>query len=158
MSDADRRRGRGDLLRQHYFWDCPVAGAVRGQLAAALPGGLERAHLWLARPPARAVHQGVWQVVCLSALGAMEHGRRLLWRLWMEPREAGRAPPGAAQVLQQAGRAAVAWFWVELEDFCTTPGARSEDIPAWGPVPAGHPFLAPGLGAPGLVARVPDGL
>jgi hypothetical protein len=40
--------------RSHSFWDCPVASAVRGQLASALgraPADLPRASIWLLSPP-----------------------------------------------------------------------------------------------------------
>ena len=87
MSAEERRPGQGCLLRQHYFWDCPVAVAVREQLAAALPAAQSQHHLWIMHLPAGASHQGVWRVVCLAALLAMEHGRKALWRLTIEQAE-----------------------------------------------------------------------
>jgi hypothetical protein len=77
-------------LRQHYFWDCPVAQAVLHELSAALPPGvgLHCAHLWLCLSPTPRVVQAVWEAVCLAALSAMDQGRRTLWALHFSAAEA----------------------------------------------------------------------
>ena len=70
--------------RRHHFWDCPVAAAVRqevqrGLAAAWASGALRPSHVWTMRQPtgvSRALHTGVWRVVCLAALCAMEVGRK----------------------------------------------------------------------------------
>ncbi len=79
------------------------------------------------------MHQGVWDVVCLASLNALEMARALLFQ---------RTSVGAAAGLELAewvGRRAVAKFWGELADFCGLNLAPAEwqDL-----VPAGHPFLA----------------
>ena len=114
--------------RQHHFWDCPVARAVVGQLEAARavaaapappPAPPTLADVWLARPP-NGVHAGVWGVVCLAAVEAMDHGRRRLtglrlrWRQrqqhWQPPQQQQPARPRLMQLtldglLQPAGNA-----------------------------------------------------
>ena len=81
--------------RQHHFWDCPVARSVVGAISAALhgqpaataaaaaggaPPALPQRSIWLAAPPP-AVHEGVWSVVCLAAVEAMDHGRRRMYAM-----------------------------------------------------------------------------
>ena len=72
--------------RLHHFWACPVARGVVEAMSAqlvgqfALPSGqaLEACHVLLMQPPPTApasIHLGVWQVVCLAALNAMDVGR-----------------------------------------------------------------------------------
>ena len=70
--------------RLHHFWDCPAARAVvddiTSSVAAAAPQpplALSTADLWLARTPP-GIHAGVWGVVCLAAVEAMDRGRRRL--------------------------------------------------------------------------------
>lgn len=63
--------------RLHYFWECPVARAVRAQLCLGAGVEVVRAQLWLVQAPARLAAE-VWDVVCLAALSAMEFGRRRL--------------------------------------------------------------------------------
>jgi len=141
--------------RLHHFWECPVAEAVRGQVAAGLGAGVEvgRAHLWLARPPpcpgpagGGAAHAGLWAVVCLAALCAMRQsfGRdaravlRTACRL-----EDGELPPlpgepGSAQAVLVAG--AVARFWDLLAEFCEVakvPEDWVDALKSW----HGHPFF-----------------
>lgn len=78
---ADTRPGR-----HHHFWSCPVATAVVADIQAALaqrtpaapPAPLAPASVWLARAPP-GVHAGVWGVVCLAAVEAMDVGRRRAW-------------------------------------------------------------------------------
>jgi hypothetical protein len=74
---------------EHHFWDCGVAVAVRGEVARQLqlPGPLLRSALWLCERPALSVHAGVWDVVCLAAVHAMEVGRKRAWAV-------RAAPPG----------------------------------------------------------------
>ncbi len=72
------RPGRG-----HHFWQRPVAAAVRQELQRHLPGTaaapfkvgkLPQAAVWLARTP-QGLHVGVWRVLCLAALLAMDSVR-----------------------------------------------------------------------------------
>jgi hypothetical protein len=147
--------------RLHAFWECPVALAVREQLRAALGMAPPRAAVWLLASPTPACCGLAWVAVCLAALDAMEHGRKLLWAVRCSPQWADPGP-GAALLLHRAlppnlfaahvrphlvgGRdAAVASvasqaacrFWHNLQDFargCPVPPAE------WA-VPHGHPFL-----------------
>jgi len=128
--------------RAHNFWQCPVAAAVRHSLAAALRPlsaavVLQRHHIWLAEPPLPALSQGVWHVVALSALHAMDVGRRLLAAVCWE-RGLSRAPPA---VLQQACLKAVDSLWGLVADFAKL---HSAGLPSrWSPrrLPLTHPFL-----------------
>lgn len=64
------------LLCVLAFWGCPVAAAVVGELARALPGHEIRCrHLWFLSPPSDAgLHETVWAVVAMIALSAIAHG------------------------------------------------------------------------------------
>ena len=104
--------------RRHHFWECPVAVAVVDSMQAQL--GVRRnitcRNLWLAEPPAN-VHAGMWDVVCLAALVAMDSGRRLMTRIILTAREQNsQLTPG---LTQHAAQHAVARFWDLLQDFCT---------------------------------------
>ncbi len=130
---------------EHHYWACPVARAVTASIAATFPapppaaGGapapapFAMANVWLARAP-RGVHSGVWDVACLAAVEAMDHGRRSMYAMRMGPAE----PPPAADVVRRASRSAVARFWCLLADFVGLGGAP----PAWrAACPPGHPLL-----------------
>ena len=154
--------------RTHAFWQCPVAAAVRSSIAAALPPqatGFCRSSVWLCIPP-KAVHRGVWQVVCMAAVSAMDHGRRQLWRLVKRAEErraaAGKAAEAAAarrrqhtllqlwhtqplldltSLTAQAARFAVADFWGRLASFAAlglAPGNWKTQVDET------HPFLCSG--------------
>lgn len=161
--------GAGGDPRAHCFWDCPVAVAVWRELVNGFPqpsAPLARASVWLGAPVPVSVHAGVWGVVCLAALSAMEHGRRQLWRLTRAAADRatkaalaagsggrqhtipellwGVAPPVAppcASVVDQAKALAVADFWLRLESFATL-GLAPESWAA--DVGAAHPFLCSG--------------
>jgi len=105
----------------HHFWSCPVAAAVRRevtqQLAAAgfIPptATVSCASLWLAVKPAANVHTLVWDLVCLAAVHAMEHGRAAAWAV-------SRDLTAMDLVRQVAARSAVGAFWSALTDFAAT--------------------------------------
>ena len=65
--------------REHYFWLCPVAKAVLGEIERCCPGHpcLSRKNVWPMQPP-EGVLEIVWRVVCLAGLNSMEVGRRSL--------------------------------------------------------------------------------
>lgn len=158
--------------RAHAFWSCPVAQSVVAAVQGALPlpagGALHCCHLWLCITPHPRVQQGVWDVVCLAALNAMQTGRKLLWKLGRERGEAlaaggvqltlqqawgvGPAPP---TVLQRAQRAAVAHFWANVQDF-----VQLHRVPTrWevgARLPSNHPFIAaePGPRVAGQDGRI----
>jgi hypothetical protein len=119
--------------RRHHFWECPVAAAVVHSLADQLNGQpLSPANIWLAQPPT-GVHAGVWQVVCLASIAAMETGRRLLTKQAAEP-----SAPASGALAAAAGRHAVARTWILLQDFCSVGTAPA----AWqDAVPPTHPFI-----------------
>lgn len=94
--------------RSHHFWNCPVAAAVLNCISANLPAAwcsrpatrpashpaILRRHLWLMQPPPgpRRLHPGVWQIVCLAALNAMDVGRTAANKFCMEQRHAATPP------------------------------------------------------------------
>ena len=93
--------------RLHHFWACPVAQAVVSDIQAACataaapappPPPLALAHLWLARTPA-GLHAGIWGVVCLAAIEAMDRGRRGLAaaRLRQERQQTAAQPQPSQQ-------------------------------------------------------------
>lgn len=146
--------------RAHCFWDCPVAIAVRQAIAAALLPAtpvVSRASIWLCRPPP-GVHIGVWRVVCLAALSAMEHGRRKLWGFGVETDQAAAvsaaarqrtledvwglpAPAAAPCPIARASNRAVTDFWGRLTSFATLRLAPASWL---GQVGINHPFLCSG--------------
>ena len=128
--------------RQHHYWACSVAQAVVASVRAQLPPAhrpLQRQAIWLGEAPAE-VHDGVWVVVCLAAVAAMDHGRKVMVaRLLGEP----PAAPGQ-QLAARAAARAVARLWELLQDFCSL-GVAPADWSAV--VPANHPFLGWNAGA-----------
>jgi hypothetical protein len=73
--------GDCERLRQHAFWECAIAQAVRTQVQRGLGRCLlQQRHLWLVDPPT-SVCEVFWQVVVLAAIWAMEQGRKRLWSL-----------------------------------------------------------------------------
>jgi len=116
--------------RLHHYWSCPVAAAVIGAIAAAAGRAIPRHAVWLCRTPP-GIHAGVWDLVCLAAIAAMDHGRRTLYAL-------STGPPPEAPLSAIAGRSACARFWSHLTDFmafsCAPPGWRNH-------CPTGHPFI-----------------
>lgn len=94
---------------------------------------------WLCQCPSTAVHAGVWDVVCLAAVHAMEVGRKRAWALHAAALEGGAA--AGAPPAEAARRAAVAAFWEVLADFAAT----GRPPPAWldsTTLSHTHPFLA----------------
>jgi hypothetical protein len=133
--------------RVHSFWTCVVAVAVRAELERVLQQPVSRPDVWLFHAPATHIRTEVWDLVCLAALGAMEHGRKLGWAQQAEE------PPQQQQQRQQqqqqqAALEAVARFW-QLLDSCITPSLlRDMAVLPLGPT---HPFLSISLGK--LVTR-----
>lgn len=141
--------------REHHFWDCPVAVAVRDQMQRALtvqeeerrahrPGRLpplvQREQLGLGLSP-RGVQPQVWRVVVLAALGAMERGRKALcsWRLQQSPVAPHPAALPLDMQLEVAGRSAAVGFWDNLQDFVS---GGPEAVGSLGArVGASHPFI-----------------
>ena len=122
--------------RHHHFWACPVAQAVIAAITSAaaaqqpLAPPLSKASIWLARPPATC-YSGVWDVVCLAAVAAMDHGRRRMYAL-------STGPPPQTPLHVSSSRSAVARFWELLADFVAlrcVPASWQDHCPL------GHPFI-----------------
>jgi hypothetical protein len=146
--------------RDHHFWRCPVATAVRDAMQRELGAGvlLGRENVWLMRPPA-GMHGGLWIVVCLAAVEAMAKGRGLMQHYALR-RLSGLPAPDSAAWGASAGRRAVAAFWAFLDDFASAPwdvrvpvGGRAASAFV---LPAGHPFFA-GSSSSLSVRRPPAG-
>ena len=88
LSDEDAASAQ----RDHVFWFCPPAKAVRTWIAQSLPQGslLHPRHLWLLQPPPR-VHHGVWWVVALAALTALDRARKYMWQSWKAQQQQAHA-------------------------------------------------------------------
>jgi hypothetical protein len=131
LTAAQVQRGDGTVHRQHAYWDCPVAQAVREQLQRGLGGReVSQWQLWLVQPPP-GVQQVVWRVVGMAALEAVDVGRRYMWSL---------SATAAAEAVAAGQRRAVTTFWMALEDFSHR--GRRTPPRGWDTVGAGHPFLA----------------
>lgn len=125
--------------RSHHYWTCPVAQAVQAAinscLAAADPRAppVQQRQIWLALPPP-GVHSGVWDVVCLAAVRAMDRGRRALIRETLYQPQ----PAAPAALVARSGQAACGHFWSCLYDFVShrrIPHGWQERCPP------GHPFI-----------------
>jgi exonuclease III len=129
----------------HHFWCCPVAQHVVCVVQAQLPQGtppLQTSNLLLGRVPYAGMHAGVWAVVVLAALNAMEKGRSLL-TLWALQQMRGEVVPqhlhSVAQRLQVAAQVARSTFWDMLQDFVSVRLCP----PAWLlQLTSAHPLLA----------------
>ena len=151
--------------RRHCFWDCPVALAVRRALEAAaqlsplaqhLP--IRRWHVWLAEPPP-SVPEGLWHVVALAALQAMDHGRRMLVALCSPSQDGGMghqvAPPA---LLRRVCASAVHQLWAYIATFADLHATHLPRGWGQGVLSDTQPYLRPrAQGQPGLrVAPQPD--
>ena len=122
--------------RRHHFWECHVAQSLLQCLTHQVGTGtqLTPSNLWLGSPP-EGVHAGVWDVVCLAAIVAMDSGRR---RLAKHGPACGRDVRAKRRLVQNAARQATVRFWDLLQDFC----ALSMAPEAWRTVVVkGHPFM-----------------
>ena len=158
----DEQPSRAMQLQAHVFWSCPVATAVRATLRSTLSqqpaAPLPCSAVWLLQAPPH-THDGVWAVVCATAVEAMEFGRRYLWALARGQEEAEETldptqslitaffpvitpSPTATDDLtsariRRASHRAVAQFWCLLLDFV----ALNSVPKGWGAVPPDHPFI-----------------
>jgi exonuclease III len=109
--------------RQHILWDCPVALAVRHQVAHALNLPvllLTQSDLWLLRPPPHTpVLQSTWSLVCCSALTAMDNGRAYLWKQRHSPSWSQQHSDNHHHITASANFAS-ARFWAQLTDYTMT--------------------------------------
>jgi hypothetical protein len=161
---CDRHAAPPPSSRLHTFWSCPVAVAVRGQLAAALGFDPPRWALWLLLRPSPAVGGPTWRLVSLAALDSMEWGRRRLWATAGPGRGADPGPAGVrvlrtglpahmvdtfilphiaaahAGDLTAVCNLAVARFWTNLSDFVADHQHEWPIGPSWDVTPT-SPFL-----------------
>ena len=132
----DPRTIKGIKYRRFLWARTRHLGTVVASGRAQLPPvhrPLQRQAIWLWEAPAE-VHDGVWAVVCLAAVAAMGHGRKV-----MVARLLGEPPAAPSQQLAtRAAARAVARLWELLQDFCSL-GVAPADWSAV--VPAAHPFL-----------------
>lgn len=124
--------------RRHYFWECPVAQALIADIRdRAGTAELRCEHLWMAIPPVGAcIYQGVWDVVCIMAIAAINTVKRRAYKI-MKQHSTFSAPEGVEATLTTSARLL---FWEYLSDFA----AVIDTVPPrWQPhVSAQHPFLA----------------
>ena len=134
--------------RAHHFWDCPCTRPLRDLIQAGLQAAgpdattvaLQRHHIWLGVPPQPSLHPGVWCVVSLAALNAMESTRCTITRLSIDASGGGVLPPEdhLPAIRRQAARAGISRFKMLLADFVAQ---RRPD--AWrAGLPESHPFIA----------------
>ena len=132
----------------HQFWSCPVAAGLLAVLSnhlesrGMLPTLLLPLHVLLAqppssRPPSSRLHVGVWRVVCLAAICALDHVRRTACAIALAgvPSQAASAP---ASELTMPNRA-VTRFWDVLTDFCAL---NTAPLSWQHSVAVAHPFIA----------------
>jgi hypothetical protein len=138
-------RGAGCPGRKHQLWDCAVAQAVVQEITRVI-GRVQVTceQLWLQQPPRfpvadnqqQLVHQGVWRVVCVCALGAMWSTTRSL--MFADKGNLGAIADLGARV-DRACTLGVVKFWDLVLDFVK--GARPPA--SWKEELGGdHPFVA----------------
>jgi hypothetical protein len=134
--------GADSADRAHHFWDCVVAQGVRDVITEGAAGAgrplhaFTRAHLWLATCP-EGLHQGVWDIVALCAVAAMDKGRRYMVA------QAHFAEPPAPRGLELGRRAAEraqVHFWELLHEFAAG-GCSPRGVSPHKPLGTSHPFL-----------------
>ena len=127
----------------HHFWLCPVAAGLHAvltqhlQLRGMLPLPLLPLHVLLAQPPSSRLHAGVWRVVCLAFICALEHVRRTACAIALAGVSSVSPSAHAFSVPTMINRA-VARFWDLLTEFCVLNAAPD----SWKQsVVATHPFI-----------------
>ena len=105
---------RATQVREHVFWGCTSAQAIRRTLQHNLPTGvrLQAHHVWLLEPPAPSVQEEIWFAVALAALHAMHKA----WRSTFSP----ETPD-----LELIASSAVDTFEAALKDFAHCQGLSS---------------------------------
>jgi hypothetical protein len=148
--------------REHYFWSCPVAKAVVGEIERCCPGHpcLSKTNVWLMQPPA-GVLEIVWRVVCLAGLNSMEVGRRSLQSQKLHRLGCGREDDpdyrprlgrGSAMLrggafrpihsnserVEAAKASSIIDFWGRIADFSTLQRGNPDEVKGVGFL---HPFI-----------------
>ena len=133
-------------LRLHHFWACPIAQVVVNDMQRVLGQGgfIERRHVWLLLSPSHECTKAIWSAVGLAALHAMNVGRRLITKRFLEAREA--LPEDRGPWVEEVGFHAVTAFWSRLGRMLADlqclmdRGEFEEQEWRWGH--AQHPFIA----------------
>ena len=128
--------------RMHHFWSCPVAAGLLCVLSdqlrsrSLLLSPMLPIHVLLAQPPSPRLHVGIWRVVCLAAICALEHVRRTACAIALAgvPSVAASSHVSVHTLINRA----VARFWELLTDFCVLNAAPL----SWQHcVASAHPFI-----------------
>jgi len=128
--------------RQHVYFECaavqPILNSIMEQLQDdwALPmdpPSLQRHHIWMAVRPTETLHQGIWDMVCIAAIKAMDTSKSGLFKKRSEGTRAGTA------LAASVGARACAQFWAYIGSFCGHDLAPK----AWrAQVSSAHPFIS----------------
>jgi hypothetical protein len=127
--------------RQHVYFECEAVQSIINSIMQQLQGewalpahtpSIQRHHIWMAVRPTEALHQGVWDMVCISALKAMDTSRAGLFKRISDGAREGTA------LAASVGARACAQFWAYIGSFCghnlAPQGWRNQ-------VSARHPFI-----------------
>ena len=127
----------------HHFWSCPVAVSLLAVLTDhlqsrdMLPVPLLPLHVLLAQPPSSRLHAGVWRVLCLAFVCALDHVRKAACAIGLAgvPSVPPSAPDTSVPLMINR---AIARFWDLLTEFCVLNAAPD----SWQhSVVASHPFF-----------------
>ena len=107
----------------HHFWSCPVAVSLLAVLTDhlqsrdMLPVPLLPLHVLLAQPPSSRLRAGVWRVVCLAFVCALDHVRKAACAIALAgvPSVPPSAPDTSVPLMINR---AIARFWDLLTEFC----------------------------------------
>ena len=137
VHQAERTCGCGVLGadRVHQFWTCPAAAAVRMEIVnTAGLVALHHSEVWLAICPT-GLDPGVWDVVCLAAIAAMDKARRFMARQMA----LGEASGGRVLGERGAARGRLV-FWELLQEYAAL-GLPPRRSPMGAELGENHPFL-----------------
>lgn len=100
--------------RLHHFWECPVAKALATSIATASgTAQLTCEQLWLITPP-EGINEGVWEIVCLAAVTALNVARKLAFKRAY----CGKPPlPQHSELTDSISFFAITHFWELIADF-----------------------------------------
>jgi hypothetical protein len=129
------------------FWECPVARAVMQSLTAQTPDiTYQLPHLWLLQTPDGSIDRAVWAVVGLSALAAMDTGRKVLYQLVKSAQQQDQPVllQPDSNFVQQASTAAIQRLWALLTRFAASfAGSSSRNEEYAFQLRHDHPWLKP---------------
>jgi hypothetical protein len=114
---------------------------------------LTPAHVWLAQPPP-GINQGVWDIVALMAISAMDTGRRFMVAV---SRYALPLPPSALSLGERGAERARLYFWELLHTFAAS-GHLPQGHAVAPQVDHTHPYLCVEAAGATHVRVFPPGL